>query len=107
MLKKTLTVLMASTSLQAFADENSIGLAKCMSIATKVALIAHAQHHPMIPIPKVQVEESDRSASNGIDLKVTVNGSNVYYITASPIGGGPDMPIKGCSKAYLAPNQVQ
>ena len=101
MKKMMLVVALFSISISAFADTNSAGLAQCISVSANVALSTYAQNHVMYPIPTVLIAKSDRSPSNGIDVKVTVNNAIVYYVIASPIGGGPSLPITGCSGARV------
>ena len=92
---------LCSIPLTGFADANSSGMAQCISMSANAALTSYAQNHKLFPIPSVLVTKSDGSPSNGIDIKVTINNSMVYYVIASPIGGGPSSQLSGCSNAQV------
>ncbi len=88
-------------SLPSFADANSVGMAQCISMSVNAALTGYAQNHKLFPIPSVLATKSDGSPSNGIDIKVTINNSMVYYVIASPNGGGPNSQLAGCISARV------
>ena len=94
-------VSLLSISLPSFADTNSAGMAQCISMSVNAALTSYAQNHKLFPIPSVLATKSDGSPSNGIDIKVTVNNSMVYYVIASPNGGGPNSQLTGCIDAKV------
>jgi len=84
-----------------FADTGSGGMAECISLSVNAALLAYAQNHQMSPIPSVLATKSDAPPSNGVDVKVTINGSMVYYVIGQAVMDQSGPSLLGCSAATV------
>jgi hypothetical protein len=100
---KTLLAILSFVTLStsAFAEPGMGGMAECISVSVHEALSVYGQNHSLYPIPNVIVTRSDAPPSNGIDVRVMINNSMVYYVIAFPNGGGPASPFKGCTGAQI------